>query len=271
MKISEILKTNQIERTKPNAFVFLPGPSLMRMDKKKIELISDYCDIIAVKQAYKLSREKTKFHIINQNNLVKYNYNKSNVTKVLAIMATGVKNKIYSMVHLEIPQSVDFKNLNSRLGINLNLENYTLSETEKLPWGPGIMNDFVFYFLEYLGYKNIFFNGFDYSSPNQKITEYSHNYDKHTTRIISRFTSKLRNNYFRYILGLLYNKAGKMPEDENLIAIELSDSFYDFFSTRGVELYLVDSSNSFVSQKYSRITFNEFLEKMENEKYFTEK
>ncbi len=258
MRISDIINSHQLARKHDDVFIFLPGPSLRNMNHKHVREIYKHCDIISVKQGFNITKEYTRFHIINQNNLEKYVEYK-NVTTI-AICVQNTQAKIYGKFDVLIPQSINFSKFDDRLGVKGNVQDFSFENTEYLTWGPGIVNEFVFYFVEYLGYKRVFINGMDYANPGRKVKKLTHSYDNNMSWFRSILEKWIKNNWLRYKLGFIYNKAGIMPDDENELLIKLSSMFYIFFKHKKIEMYLVESPMSHASREIPRISMNRMFE-----------
>jgi hypothetical protein len=257
MNISEIIKSHQIVRKHEAVFLFLPGPSLLNISPIHVKEIYKHCDIISVKQGLKKTKTHTRFHIINQNNLEKYADYKNMTT--IAVCVQNTKSKIYGKVDVLIPQKIDFSKLDERLGVKGNVEDFSFENVEYLTWGPGIVNEFVFYFIEHLGYKRVFINGMDYANPNDNVKKLTHSYDKKNCWFRNVLENLIKNERLRYKLGFIYNKAGMMPIDENKLLIKLSYLFYEYFKGKNIEMYLVESPMSFASNNIPRISIGRML------------
>lgn len=212
--------------------VFGCGPSLNDYD---VDLIKDKHEdyvFICIKQSFFKFKNRCNIHVINDNNLVKYDYDEHQ----FVLSSSSSKSFPFSFMlskkpdlHL-IVQNVDFQNsicANNQFHLN------EIHENKLVRWGPGIMLEAVIPFIVLSGFSEVRFLGWDYSNTNDK--QLQHFYD-----------NKKINKFFNPSNGC------KTDSEESLKIVENSDFLFDYLSSKGIQAQIL-SKNSYISSKFKRI------------------
>ena len=159
-------------------YILTCGPSLTEYKVADLkEKLKDKL-VFTVKQAYDEYREISDFHFFNSCNFTPFDCDEEN--PVISVGSSG-ETLPWTRINAWSDQEFDIflQVMNDSRGINTSLagtkqfEKWTLNNSVRRPWGPGIMYESVFYMAEHLGASTVYTVGWDFEAPG---TTTSHHY-----------------------------------------------------------------------------------------------
>ncbi len=135
------------------------------------------------------------------------------------------------------------------LVLNNDINKYTFDNSEvNRPWGPGIMLESVFYFLEYVGVRSITTIGFDVASS---TGDYKHYYNHDKKKKVPKMLDISTYNYLRHISQLDYNPGHGPFNVKGFDEVDRIKAFLSYMNqwllSKGVRLGIYTNS-SFLSE-----------------------
>lgn len=215
--------------------IFTCGPSFSEYPQ---DVMLDFCAgkrVFTVKQSFHRYKEITDYHFFNDNNFSKYE------TSAKTIASAG--NTSLARKLIWGTQKIDYEfsvvnatgNVEDSLSYKKSFEYMLLESQEQRIWGPGIMYETVLPFAIHLGFKNIYVNGWDYTTkPDGTLDHY---YDEEKAKLVLKNTG---------------SKIGQMDYREKQVFLESTDYLYDFLKDREIQLSLI-SRCSEISSKFERV------------------
>lgn len=186
-------------------FVVAAGPSAFLYQKiyDQLCISHDNLSVATIKQSFSFIRLASDFHFFNSLNCANY-YPLGKPARLLSIFQDDqdMKRQFNSYdIRFEVSKNKSNPWLDC-LSINHEIDKYSIERSCFLrPWGPGIMLETVFYFLNYLGFSHIYTLGFDVASSDGS---YKHFYDEPKKKpSINNDTTTT--NYLRHLSCLPYN------------------------------------------------------------------
>ena len=159
--------------------------------------------IATIKQSFSYVDFLSDFHFFNSLNCANY-YPNGKPSNLLSIFQDDKDMKRqFNDYDLRFEVSKNKSNpWSDCLSLNHDIDRYSIANSGFLrPWGPGIMLETVFYFLNYIGFSHIYTLGFDVASADGT---YTHFYQEPIKKSKS-FDDSTTLNYLRHLSGLPYN------------------------------------------------------------------
>ena len=159
-------------------YILTCGPSLTEYKVANLkEKLKDKL-VFTVKQAYDEYRDISDFHFFNSCNFTPFDCDEEN--PIISVGSSG-ETLPWTRINAWSDQEFDIflQVMNDSRGINTSLagtkqfEKWTLNNSVRRPWGPGIMYESVFYMAEHLGASTVYTVGWDFEAPG---TTTSHHY-----------------------------------------------------------------------------------------------
>jgi len=225
------------------AVVLTCGPSLAEYSKKEI---NDFCKgklVVAVKEAY-LEFMNANFWFVNDSRWQQFPVNTDTTFTVYthAIHETAFKaanNDVFYDVYLQEEFSTKNLDISHQLINRRNYKDYDFDANVLRPWGPGILYETVFYFLQHLGIRACYTLGWDLSLSGKL----NHYFDKSTD---SKYSSSVK-GYQRDLKSF-----ESSWEEEMQRVIDETASMYHYFKDNNLNLYVL-SQQSLVSDRIPRL------------------
>ncbi len=210
------------------------GPSLADFSKDQINEIAEGKIVFSIKQAIHRFFN-TDYHFLNGNNIQYYSYSDGNIVhKPHVVVSLANNNQIPYLKQIAnsffiIEQNTDYS---QSLSATLDFDGNTLdNKPVTRVWGPGILWSTVLFFVEYMGFKNLYTIGVDLA-PNGV---------------------KTRDHFYK---EQVINSAFSLSDEECNNEIELSWHFYQWLLDRGVAWHVV-SYNSYLHKSIPRMGLGE--------------
>lgn len=216
-----------------SAVIFSCGPSLTQFDEGRMrEFCSDKV-VFTVKQAGKKYKDISDYHFFNDNNFCFYGNKAVNIAS--AANPGWAKKVVWGS------QEVDFVfkiiratgNITDSLSHRKDFKNMLLSTNLDRPWGPGIMYETVLPFVIHTGIKEIYINGWDYTTKNGLLKHY---YNEERAKKVLVNTGR---------------NIGQMSDGEKDCFLKSTEFLYDFLKERDIQVKLI-SKCSEISPKFER-------------------
>lgn len=202
------------------------GPSLADFSKDQISEIAEGKIVFSIKQAIR-RYFYTDYHFLNGNNIEYYSYygHKPHVVVALANNNQIPYLKSIANSFFIIEQNQDYSR---SLSATLDFESNTLDNKPFTRiWGPGILWSTVLFFVEHMGFKNLYTVGVDLAPDGAKTRDHFY-----TEKVI--------------------NPAFALSDEECNNEIELSRHFYQWLQSKGVAWYVL-SYNSYLHKDIPRM------------------
>ena len=220
-----------------SAVILTCGPSLLEYDKEKMQSFCQDKIVFTIKQAIKKYPEISDYHFFNDNNFCKYD------TPAVKIASSAnpleMKRMVWKDQEIDIMLKVSSVTWDIRDSVSYkkNFDRMLIKEGEtSRPWGPGIMDETVLPLVLYTGIKEIYVNGWDYTTVDGKLKHY---YDEKKAEKHLINTGK---------------EIGTMSYGEKEVFLSSTEYLYDFLKEINVDLHLL-SSCSQISDKFNRIKY----------------
>ena len=243
------------------------GPSLNKLDKKKLQKFCEGKFIIAVKQAINLL-ESCDLHVINDDNFESYDYGQFQQRPKIVYVKSGslykrVPKRAYD-VSYKIPRSISSleKSLSATSSFNAFKDIFS---TNLRPLGPGIMYELCIFFPLYFSSKKVHLFGWDIGTlDDNTITRFYHKpgviskvngaIAKWNLQFYNRFYIHCENvvRYVLFVAGiqLRINVPGITKGEAGFIA-KSTDALFDFYEQHGIKA-VVYSKTSLLSERFER-------------------
>jgi len=217
------------------------GPSA-RYWKTVIHRCSDPV-VVAIKQAYNiLPKGLVDIHFFNAHNCSNY-YSSCNGPNLLSVFQDDLDGpRQFNPYDLRTCVTKSRQNpWSDCLALNKRISDYSISSSGyRRPWGPGILFESVFYFLQYAGVRRICTIGFDNGYAQDYQHFYTHKSDISPPRVRSNKYDPTTINYFRHLASLGYNTGMKPMQiegfNEPLLVQGLVSLFNQWLLQLGQEL-----------------------------------
>jgi len=224
-------------------YILSCGPSMSKYSTEEIRKnVSDKL-VVTIKQAYLKFGDISSFQFFNCNNFTNY---QSKDTTILVSQADALpeeaarkhiwKNQKYDLNFL----LKDNKIKENKLANKLNFDEWKFCNRLDRPWGPGLISESVFYFLEHLGVSKIRTIGWDHIDPKSLNRRQKHFYDN---------DDQIKKSDIQF-------RASESMHLELEESIELSKHTANWFESLGVELEVLESDKCFIHEDVKRFNFN---------------
>lgn len=236
IKIYKDLHKNQ------DCVILTCGPSLNEYNKDKILNFIKNKIVICIKETIIEFKDQCHFFFSNNNRHRQYEFN-SNTKKIYTChpWCFDKTNECYTdhlinNYDLILVEDINFHTENKQLLKVKNFDDFSFDKNIKRPWGPGILYETVFYFLNYMGIKNIFTIGWDLIDCENKtaLTHYFDNFTDNNYNSSKRYNSNInfRNEFILINMNIIY--------------------FYNYLKSKNTNLFVV-GKKSFVCKDIPRI------------------
>lgn len=247
--------------------IITAGPSLKKVDMKRLEKFCNGKLVVCVKQTIKYVSFSPDIHLLNDCNLERYNYVNKNV---LRIMVKSPSFFSFTPKYMfDVLFKIDKKTCHPKksLAITRDFKKWEDLKNRNCSWGPGIMHELGIFLPKYLNCKNVYFVGWDIGSPTSNVinrfyeTNYIRNFFKEH---VIKFNLKFYNNVyvklencirfllFLFKLPIMLNVPG-ITDNESIMISASTKDLHDYFILNGIKCYVI-SDSSMLSSDYQRFT-----------------
>lgn len=260
-KVLNLEKLNYLRETfhDSDCVVFGCGPSLDEVSYQDMKLHLEDKMVVTIKQSHCRYGKHSDIHFFNDNNLIKYKYQKPETIKIFSSANPGLnlsklkllfKNSPDISFRIIAPPNMSINKLKESLSYTRDFEKWSIENSgQDRLWGPGIMHETVLPVLEYVGVKNIYTLGWDYEDPKKwnnaasSLGRMGHYYD-------TKFENK------NDLLKMFVNPACGIFKQECELLIESSGEIFKYLENKGIHLKVL-SENSYVSDLIPRVDYRE--------------
>jgi hypothetical protein len=216
------------------AFVLACGESILEYREEDLRTALEHELVIVVKQAAFLLDFRADFHVYNWENLLDYSAHPGSDKPISVYLYIYGKESmgVNSDIRLPIPHAGDEA---QKLSSTRAYDAHCLHKVLERPWGPGTVEEVVFYLALHLGVKRIATLGWDLSS----LGGYRHFYDTTRPDLISRIP------FFQ----------GPLDIDERERA---SADIYHWLQSRDIELVSA-TKGTLIADCIPRVALNDLL------------
>lgn len=209
------------------------GPSLKKVDIKRLKEISKNRVVVAIKQAYGVLPECVDFHVFNCNTFTSFEKSKSTVT---VACSSDTENNIRRAAWGNHKVDIFLRNksgipIEETIAYKGNYDEWEYEKTLDRPAGPAIIHEVVVNMLSLFGISKVYFFGWDLASPEDvKNKKYTHFYEN---------------------LSIPLKKVGYANPKSFDLLIKTSYNLYEWFAEKGIAMNIV-SDISLLDQRIPR-------------------
>lgn len=257
------LKT--LQNTKPDIVIISAGPSFSKISPEKIKNFCEDKITVSIKQTLNNLSFDPDIHLINDCNLQKYDYKKTDILRIMVkspSFFSYTPDYFYDELFLIDPSTCSLRNslVNTRC-----YEKWEDLDSRTCCWGPGIIHELGIFLPKYLNCKRVFFIGWDIGTNESNVIKRYYESDSVLRKFknaIINFSPFLYNTFFvkvenliRIILyrvgfNVMLNIPGVTKGEASIIASS-TGSLHEYYKKSGIEAFII-SEESMVSDKFPR-------------------
>lgn len=225
-----------------DCYVLSCGPSMSELPESEIRKHVSDKFVITIKQAYLKFGDLSSFQFFNCNNFTNYKNSESTiiVSQSDALPEEAARAHIWKNQEYDLNFLLkDNKIKENKLANKLSFDEWKFCNRLDRPWGPGLISETVFYFLEHLGVSKIKTIGWDHIDPKNLNRKQKHFYDN---------DNQVKKSDIQF-------KASETMHLELEESIELSKHTAKWFESLGVELEVLKSNKCFIHEDVKRFNF----------------
>lgn len=223
---NDFIKTHSPYKNK-SCYIISCGPSLNLFDFTKLkERLKDEM-VVCIKQSFDEFKDICDLHIYNCANYKNYDYKNSNS---IIVESTSFGKSLNPKAHLKY--HILERRFDKSVSKSKQFSKWKLNNVYERPYGPGIMNEIVFYLLIHLGVKQITTIGWDNSLKGLNHGS-AHFYDKDPSdrRKFVEFNDQKDSVPWENLL------------EEEKITIKAIDLWGEFLTTEGINMKIISDRN----------------------------
>jgi hypothetical protein len=218
------------------AFILACGPSISEYAPARLQELLTGKLVLCIKQAYDVVVPEADYLLLNSWNFRRYDLSKGSPVVVRESGPTDPAVFHRGHIELNIPKP---SGRDEQLALSKRFDDYMFSRQLARPWGPGVLYELGFYFVEHFGATKVVTLGWDVGVKNSP--QMPHFYDTTSPEIVklirkSREIDDLtERNRFLHDNDIVYNRPRIIPEEVDDCAA-VSQDWANWLSGRGIQL-----------------------------------
>lgn len=224
------------------AYIVSCGPSLKQQQLMELRKKLSGKLVVAVKQAYEFLRGETDFHIYNCANYKEYSYTEPH--PIIFECTTLLPKDGFFNKTCDLKSFIYERRAEKSLSMNGRFEDYEFTKVLERAYGPGIMFEAVFPFVQHLGIKKIVTLGWDNTNsglPTDKL----HFYDN-----LENASNFINDNDQKQTVNR------EMLDAEEKMTVNALAKLTSWLTSKGIELNIVSNKNP-APKSVRRLKFEE--------------